>query len=196
MPDFLFLMESRLSAEQIAAIQQVNAAVADQGNLFLVGGALRNMLSGFPIRDLDFALEGNPAKVVRGIEKLPGVEVIDFDEDLREWHFVFPGDVPVSLGQCRSETYAKTGQHPDVRFAGIQEDLRRRDFSMNAIAISMAPASRGLVLDPTNGIGDIERREIRCISNYSLYDDPTRMIRLARFRTRLHFNVDPKTESQ
>jgi tRNA nucleotidyltransferase (CCA-adding enzyme) len=197
MPDLIFLMESRLAPEQLAAVQQVQAQAHQQGlNLFLVGGALRDMLGGQPIRDLDFATEGNPAKTVRALEKQPGVELLDYDEQRREAHLVFPGGVTVEIVQCRSERYEKTGQEPEVSFAPIHEDLRRRDFSMNAIGLSLNPASRGLVLDPNNGAGDIERHEIRAISNYVFVDDPVRMLRLVRFRARLHFGIDAKTESQ
>lgn len=197
MPDFIFLMESRLAPEQLTAAQSVQNWAVEQGqNVFLVGGALRDMLCGQPIRDLDFAVEGSPARIIRALEKQPGVEVIDHDEERREAHFVFPGAVTVEVAQCRSEQHARTGEEPQITFASIHEDLRRRDFSMNAIGLSLNPASRGLVLDPNNGVGDIERREIRAISNYVFVDDPVRMLRLVRFRTRLHFSVDPKTESQ
>ncbi len=197
MPDFLFLMESRLTPEQQAAVQKVQSLAAEQGvNVFLVGGALRDMLCGYPIGDLDFTVEGNALKFLRVVEKMPGVEVVEVDEEWREGRFVFPGDVPVEIAQCRTERYVKTGVPPEISFASIQEDLRRRDFSMNSIGLSLNPASRGLVLDPNNGIGDIERREIRVVHNYAIVDDPSRMLRLVRLRTRLHFNVDPKTESQ
>jgi tRNA nucleotidyltransferase/poly(A) polymerase len=197
MPDFLFLMESRLTPDEQAAVQRVLNLAAEQAlNVFLVGGALRDMLCGFPIRDLDFAVEGNAMKIIRAIEKLPGVEEVDVNTEWRAAQFIFPGEVPVEIAQCRSEHYLKASAPPVVGFAGIQEDLRRRDFSMNGIGLSLNPASRGLVLDPSNGIGDIERREIRAVHNYALADDPSRMLRLVRLRTRLHFSLDPKTESQ
>jgi len=197
MPDFLFLMESRLAPEQVAVVQRVQEAAAEQGvNAFLVGGALRDMLCGHPIRDLDFAVEGNAMRLVRALEKLAGVEVRELHEEPRTAELVFPGDVTVEVAQCRSERYEKPGAKPEINFAAIHEDLRRRDFSMNAIGLSLNPASRGLVLDPTNGAGDIERREIRTLHNYSFVDDPVRLLRLVRFRARLHFGVDPKALGQ
>lgn len=197
MPDFLFLMESRLAPEQVAVVQRVQDAAAEQGvNAFLVGGALRDMLCGHPIRDLDFAVEGNALRLVRALEKLPGVELWGLDEEQRAAELSFPGDVTVEVAQCRLERYNKPGAEPEIVFAAIHEDLRRRDFSMNAIGLSLNPASRGLVLDPNNGVGDIERREIRTLHNYSFVDDPVRLLRLVRFRARLHFTVDPKTLSQ
>lgn len=197
MPDFLFLMESRLTPEQLAVIQRLQDLAAQQGvNLFLVGGALRDMLCGHPIRDLDFAVEGNALRLARALEKLPGVVPREMDERRRSAELEFPGDVPVEVAQCRTEHYPKTGVEPEITPAGIHGDLRRRDFSLNAIGLSLNPASRGLVLDPNNGLGDIERHEIRGLHNYSFVDDPSRMLRLVRFRTRLRFTVDSKTDAQ
>ena len=197
MPDFLFLMESRLSPEQISVVQRMQSAAVDQTvNVFLVGGALRDVLCGQPIRDLDFAVEGNPLKMVRALEKAGSVDVHDVDEVRKIAQMTFPGDIRVEVSQCRTERYGKAGAEPEFALSAIYDDLRRRDFSMNAIGLSLNPASRGLVLDPTNGAGDIERREIRSLHNYTFVDDPARMLRLVRFRARYGFSVDPKTEQQ
>ncbi len=197
MPDFLFLMESRLAPEQVAVVQRLEHLAAERDlNLFLVGGALRDMLCGHPIRDLDFAVEGNALKLLRAVEKLPGVEVREMDRQRQSAELIFPGEVTVELAQCRSERYTKVGAEPKIAPGNIHMDLRRRDFSMNAIGLSLNRASRGLVLDPNNGVGDIERREIRSLHNYSFADDPTRLLRLVRFRSRLHFALDPKTATQ
>ena len=83
-----------------------------------------------------------------------------------------------------------------VRPATIHEDLRGRDFTINSIALSLNPASRGLLLDPNNGVGDLERKELRAVSNYTLYDDPIRLLRVLRFKVRLGFNIDERTKMQ
>jgi tRNA nucleotidyltransferase (CCA-adding enzyme) len=74
--------------------------------------------------------------------------------------------------------------------------LRGRDFTVNAIALSLGKASRGLLLDPANGLGDLSRKELRAINNYAFYDDPSRILRMIRFRTRLGFAIDERTQSQ
>ena len=79
--------------------------------------------------------------------------------------------------------------------ATIHEDLRCRDFTVNAIALSLNKASLGLPIDPTNGVGDIERKELRAIHNYSFYDDPARMLRLIRFKVRLGYAIDERTRA-
>src|SRR5262249_38480279 len=78
----------------------------------------------------------------------------------------------------------------------IQDDLRGRDFTCNAIALSLNKASRGLLLDPMNGLADIERHELRAISTYGFYDDPSRLLRLVRFRGRLAFTLEERTQMQ
>jgi tRNA nucleotidyltransferase/poly(A) polymerase len=83
-----------------------------------------------------------------------------------------------------------------VQPATIHEDLRGRDFTVNSIALSMSPASRGLLLDPNNGAGDLEHKELRAVTNYTLYDDPVRLLRLIRFRVRLGFTISERTKSQ
>ena len=73
---------------------------------------------------------------------------------------------------------------------------RGRDFTINSIALSLNPASRGLLLDPNNGVGDLERRELRAVSNYTLYDDPIRLLRMLRFKVRLGFTIEERTKMQ
>jgi tRNA nucleotidyltransferase/poly(A) polymerase len=96
----------------------------------------------------------------------------------------------------RHEKYARTGARPQVTPTSIQEDLRGRDFSINAIALSLNRASMGLLLDPTNGLADLHNRELRALSNYAFYNDPGRMLRLVRFRARFGFTVNERTQQQ
>ncbi len=97
---------------------------------------------------------------------------------------------------ARQEKFSKPGAKPVVRPATIHEDLRGRDFTINSIALSLNPASRGLLLDPNNGVGDLERKELRAVSNYTLYDDPVRLLRLLRFKVKLGFNIEERTKMQ
>ena len=155
MPDYMYLLESRLSAEQRAALVRIQElAAADQSNLYLVGGAVRDLISGMPIRDLDFTVEGNPTRIVRELEK-GGAQIISENESLRHAELVLTGDVDVSIAAAREDVYARPGTRPDIRFSTIMEDLKRRDFSINAIAISLNANSRGLLLDPTSGLADL-----------------------------------------
>jgi tRNA nucleotidyltransferase/poly(A) polymerase len=165
-------------------------------NLFLTGGAMRDMLAGFRIRDLDFVVEGNGLKLAKSVCDESGAKLLHADENRKCAELIFPSGVTAQIAMSRQEKYARTGAKPQVSPATIQEDLRGRDFTCNAIALSLNRASHGLLLDPMNGLADIERRELRAINAYGFYDDPTRLLRLERFRIRLGFAVEERTKMQ
>src|SRR5580693_2135137 len=196
MSDYMFKLESHLSTDQFRVVGQVQAVAAAAGvNLFLTGGAMRDMLGGFPVRDLDFTVEGNALKLAKTLTQKYDATIVSTDELRKSVEMRFPGSVRVELAMARSEKFAKSGARPQVTPATIHEDLRCRDFTVNAIALSLNKASLGLVIDPTNGMGDIERKELRTIHNYSFYDDPARMVRLIRLKARLGYAIDERTRA-
>jgi len=193
MPDYMFQLESRLSPEQRAAMLRVQELAAEiAANVYLVGGAVRDVISGMSIRDLDFTIEGNPTRIVRELEK-GGAKVMREDESLRCAELVLSGEVDASICAAREEVYARPGVKPETRFSTIMEDLRRRDFSVNAIAISLNANSRGLLLDPTNGLADLERHEIRALSIHSFTNQPVRLLRALRYEARMGFKMETRT---
>ena len=99
-----------------------------------------------------------------------------------------------SISAARDEVYARPGTKPEIRWSTIMEDLHRRDFSINAIAISLNPASRGLLLDPTNGLADLESREVRALSIHSFTNQPIRLMRAIRLCARMEFKLESRTE--
>ena len=194
MPDYMYLLESRLSPEQRAVLLRVQElARAQESNIYLSGGAVRDMISGMALRDLDFTIEGNPVRMVRELEK-GGARVVLEDEKLRHYELIFAGDVDGSLSAARDEHYPRPGAKPEIRWSSVMEDLRRRDFSINAVAISLNPASRGLLLDPTNGLADLERREIRVLSIHAFTNQPIRLLRAPRFCARMDFKMEARTQ--
>ncbi len=197
MSDYMFMLESHLSADQYRVVGQMRQLAADAGiNVFLTGGAMRDMLGGFPVRDLDFTIEGSAPKLAKVVEKKFGAVTVSTDELRKSVEMRFPGGVTAELGTAHTERFAKSGAKPQITAATIHDDLRCRDFTINAIALSLNKASLGLPIDPTNGIGDIERKEVRAIHNYSFYDDPARMLRLIRFKVRLGYALDERTRLQ
>jgi tRNA nucleotidyltransferase (CCA-adding enzyme) len=194
MPDYMYLLESRLSPEQRAALERVQELSRTQDmNVYLTGGAVRDLISGQPIRDLDFTVEGNPVKMVREMEK-GGARVPYESERLRHYEMLFAGDADGSISGARDDVYERPGTRPEIRFAGIMEDLRRRDFSINAIAISLNAQSRGLLLDPTNGLADLERQEVRALTIHSFTNQPTRLMRILRYCARMGFKMEARTQ--
>jgi tRNA nucleotidyltransferase (CCA-adding enzyme) len=197
MSDYMFMLESHLSADQFRVVGEIQALAGAAGaSLFLTGGALRDMLGGFPVRDLDFTVEGGGLKLARAAEQKYGAEVVSTDELRKSAELRFPSGVTAEIGTAHAERFPKSGSKPQVTSATIHEDLRTRDFTVNAIALSLNKASLGLLIDPTNGAGDIERKELRAIHNYSFYDDPARMLRMIRFKVRLGYTIDERTQMQ
>src|SRR6201998_1266244 len=194
MPDYMFLLESRLLPEQRAVMMRVQELSAALGfNVYLTGGTVRDLITGASLRDLDFTVEGNPTKIARELEK-GGAKVLHEDEKLRQIDLLFSGECEGSIAAARDDHYVRPGTRPDIRWSTIMEDLRRRDFSLNAIAISLNPASRGLLLDPTNGLSDIERGEIRALTIHSFTNQPVRLLRVLRFSARMGFKLEARTQ--
>lgn len=102
-------------------------------------------------------------------------------------------DFTLDLVTARRESYPRPGALPSVEPAGIDEDLHRRDFSINALALRLDGAERGALVDPTGGLADLQRRRIRVIHPRSFQDDATRMLRAVRYEARLGFSIDPDT---
>jgi tRNA nucleotidyltransferase (CCA-adding enzyme) len=194
MPDYMYLLESRLSPEQRAALVRVQElARAQDSNVYLTGGAVRDLISGMPIRDLDFTIEGNPQRIVRELEK-GGARILSEDERLRHYEIIFAGDADGSISGARDDVYERPGAKPEYRWSTVMEDLRRRDFSINAIAISLNAASRGLLLDPTNGLADLEKREVRALSIHAFTNQPVRLMRILRYSVRMDFKQESRTQ--
>ncbi|HTS63713.1 MAG TPA: hypothetical protein VMH28_16930 [Candidatus Acidoferrales bacterium] len=197
MSDYIYMLESHLSPDQNQVVGDVQTAAGAVGvNLFLTGGAMRDMLAGFRIRDLDFAVEGNALKVAKVLAEKHGARMLSTDDDRKTAELHFASGVTAQVAMSRQEKFARTGAKPQISPATIQEDLRGRDFTCNAIALSLNRASRGLLLDPMNGLADIERRELRAVTTYGFYDDPSRLLRLVRFQARLGFTVEERTQMQ
>jgi tRNA nucleotidyltransferase (CCA-adding enzyme) len=195
MPDYIYLLENRLSPAQQHALRQVRDAARDAGmTVFLAGGAVRDLTSGFPVRDLDFTVQGNALKLKKSLEKAGGKFWGDH-EPSRTLFFWFPGSVRVEVSSARREEYPKPGK-PVYHWAPILDDLRRRDFTANAMAISLNEGSWGLLLDPLNGFADIEARHLRLASNYGFIEDPSRMLRAVRFTARTGWEMDERTKTR
>ncbi|HEX4037126.1 MAG TPA: CCA tRNA nucleotidyltransferase [Acidobacteriaceae bacterium] len=193
MPDYIYLLENRLSPAQQNALGHVRDAAREAGmTVFLTGGAVRDLTSGFPVRDLDFSVQGNALKLRKSLEKAGGTFWGDH-EPSRTLFFWFPGSVRVEISTSRREEYPKPGK-PVYHWAPILEDLRRRDFTANAMAISLNEGSWGLLLDPLNGFADIETRHLRLASNYGFIEDPSRMIRAIRFAARTGWEMEERTK--
>ncbi len=196
MADYIYTLETRLSPDQMRAVNLVqDTARAHDMNVYVTGGTVRDLLTGFAVRDLDFTVEGNPQKLQKDLEK-HGVRVEHWDEDYRILRVLFAGNVRGAIDMAHTERFDKTGKPPVIAAAGISEDLRRRDFTVNAMALSLNPGSRGLFLDPTNGAADVELKLIRVLHNYAFLEDPSRLVRATRFQARWHWELEERTKAR
>jgi tRNA nucleotidyltransferase (CCA-adding enzyme) len=196
MADFIYLMETRLSPDQQKAVTLVtDVARAHEMNIFLTGGAVRDIISGFIIRDLDFSVQGNALKLQKDFEKA-GALTEATDETTRTLMLLLPGNVRAEVTSARSEKYDKPGKPPEITQGTIYDDMRRRDFTVNAMALSLNPGSRGLLTDPFNGVADIETKVLRVLHNYAFYEEPSRLIRATRLITRFHWTLEERTQAR
>ncbi len=196
MADFIYLMETRLSPDQQRALAQVTeVARAQQLNVYLTGGAVRDILSGFVIRDLDFSVQGNTLKLQKDFEKA-GAVIESVEEPTRTLHLLLNGNVRAEITSTRSEKYDKPGKPAEITPGTIHDDMRRRDFTVNAMALSLNPGSRGLLTDPFNGVADIEAKVLRILHNYAFFEEPSRLIRATRLSTRFHWTLEERTQAR
>jgi len=195
MSDYIYLLKNRLSIHQQNALEHIRAAAREAGmTVFLVGGAVRDLTSGSPVFDLDVTVQGNALKLKKTLEKAGG-KLWGEHEPSRTLFFRFPVGVTVEISSARREEYPKPGK-PVYHWDTILEDLRRRDFTANAMALSLNEHSYGLLMDPLNGVADIEARQLRLVSNYGFIEDPSRLLRATRLVARLGWELDERTRAR
>ena len=160
--------------------------------IYLVGGAIRDLLMGEPVADLDITVENDASTVAHELAARLSGRVV-----ARSQFGTFKVDMAgesVDVVTSRRETYRKPGALPTVSPSTVDDDLQRRDFTINAIALRLAPEPV-VVLDPCGGQDDIRSRIIRVIHDRSFRDDATRMLRAVRYEQRLGFSLSHDTEA-
>lgn len=195
MADYIYLLENRLSLAQRQTLTAIRDLVRPMGlTLFLTGGAVRDLTGGASVRDLDVTIQGNALKLRKEVEKAGGFIVGEF-EPAQALYAVFPGGVRVEISSAHSVTFPKPGK-PVYVPSSILDDLRHRDFTANAMAISLNDGSYGLLMDPLNGVADIENRQLRLVSNYGFIEEPSRLVRAARLISRLSWRMEERTQAR
>lgn len=177
---------ARLPPTTCSAVESIVAAA--EGAVYAVGGSVRDLLLRRPIVDADLVIEGDAPTIVR--RALPRAKVtlhVRF-----RTASVAIGGIRIDVATSRTETYDCPGALPRITPAPIDEDLRRRDLSVNAMALRLSGGAA--LLDPAGGARDITERRIRVLHEASFRDDPTRIFRALRYAARLDFEVDPRTE--
>ena len=202
-------LESFLTAESMAVVRLVKAEAERLDlPLYIVGGSVRDLLLSRLIKDLDFTVEGDAAILAEALLRKYAGRVVfhrrfgtatwTLDEStFKRVNIPLPGpsEFPpfLDLISARSETYSQPGALPAVQRSTIGDDLRRRDFSINAMALRLDGTHYGELVDPLGGQADLERGQIRVLHDRSFIDDPTRMLRAVRYAGRYEFEIEPKT---
>ncbi len=182
-------LAAALSTEQREVYNAIRA-YADHRNVavYLVGGAVRDWLMGRPAGDLDFTVEVDAIDFARGLMEVHGGQVTAH-ERFRTATWLWVGH-HTDFTTSRSETYPRPAMLPVVTPAPIERDLYRRDFSINAMALRLR---NDVLVDLHDGQGDLSRKEIRALHARSFTDDPTRILRAARYAARFGFSVESAT---
>jgi tRNA nucleotidyltransferase (CCA-adding enzyme) len=180
-------IESDLRAAVAAAIPELDRLrdAADGAPVYLVGGAVRDLLLGRPRADVDVVVEGDAAEVAR---RLGGAAV---EHERFATAKAQLGDRELDLASARAETYAAPGALPEVKPARLEDDLARRDFTINAMAVPLQGEPQ--LIDPYGGRSDLDGGLLRVLHDRSFVDDPTRALRAARYAARFGFEPEPHT---
>jgi tRNA nucleotidyltransferase (CCA-adding enzyme) len=186
-------LAERLPPETLALLRRAGGLAERAGmHAYLVGGVVRDALLGRPLRDVDVVVEGDAAVLASALVQDLGGRVRAHPA-FGTAEVTLHGGARLDVATARTEHYARPGALPRVTPAGLAEDLFRRDFTINAMAVSLDGGRFGELLDPFGGRGDLRRRRIRVLHARSFLDDPTRAFRAVRFAARLDFTLAEET---
>jgi tRNA nucleotidyltransferase (CCA-adding enzyme) len=160
---------------------------------YLVGGAVRDLLREQTPTDVDIAIEGDARSIARAVADRLGGQAREFERFGTADVKMADGDT-YNFATTREEVYDAPGALPRVKPASLSEDLRRRDFTVNTMALGLTGDDLGHLYDPFEGKADLDARQIRVLHDRSFLDDPTRLLRGVRYATRLGFAFEPETE--
>lgn len=190
--DLAGMMARYLPAGALTLVDQVTkAANKKRKRVYLVGGVVRDLILQRPCLDIDLVLEGDAIDLGKTLDRGEGkltVHPAFGTATLKGEGFT------LDLVTARRETYPRPGALPEVTPGTLNEDLFRRDFTINAMAIALTGPQRGTLVDPWGGMADIEARLVRVLHDKSFVDDATRILRALRYEQRLGFKLENSTE--
>ncbi len=183
----------RLPDRVVGLLREIGQLGDERGcQVYVVGGVVRDLLLGHITLDLDLTVEGDGIAFARLVADRYGAGLAVF-ERFATARLTFPDGLKMDIATTRRESYAQPAVLPTVQPASIEEDLYRRDFTINAIAMQLNPGQFGHLLDAYGGQRDLRARTIRVLHVGSFQDDPTRIFRAIRFEQRYGFRLEPTT---
>jgi tRNA nucleotidyltransferase (CCA-adding enzyme) len=190
--DLLDKLIKRIPVELSSLIRDIaSQAVQQHLNIYLVGGIVRDLILDRPNHDIDLVLEGEAIKFVQGLHPDKSLSAV-FHSRFGTVKFKFK-NFHIDIASARREVYSKPGALPDVTLGTIEQDLFRRDFTINSMAVLISFDNHTELIDPFAGLADLESGVIRILHDNSFKDDATRMFRAIRYEQRLNFSMESNT---
>ncbi|MFA5059914.1 MAG: CCA tRNA nucleotidyltransferase [Candidatus Omnitrophota bacterium] len=184
----------KLPKKILTLIKEIGFEAKSRGVVaYLVGGFVRDLILERENLDLDIVVEGDGISFAKAFARKKNADITVYGK-FGTATIVLPSGKNIDFATARKETYWHSGALPDVEPSVIYDDLFRRDFSINAIAMAINPGQFGKVVDYFNGLRDIAKKKIRVLHEKSFQDDPTRILRAIRFEQRLDFQLEKQTE--
>ncbi len=188
-------IEAAMPGRVILLVREAGVKSGDLGyRAYIVGGTVRDIILGKKHVDVDMTIEGDAIKLGKAIAKDSDAAMTAY-KGFGTCTLVFKDGSKIDLATARSETYKRPGAMPATKPGTLREDLKRRDFTINAMAASVMSKDFGEVYDLFNGVGDLKSGLIRIMHSKSFVDDPTRILRARRFAARFGFKIEPKTDA-
>lgn len=190
-----YLPEAKIEAlKAIPGADRLLDALAEKPGVYLVGGAVRDLMLGFAQFDFDLVVEGDAAEVADHLAAVVGGSTRKHPRFGTATFYSEDGQLSVDIATARTETYSKPGALPDVEPADLERDLVRRDFTVNAMAMAIWRDRLGEIHEFPDATSDLAARVLRVTHDRSFIDDPTRLLRMLRYGARLGFSAEPHTE--
>lgn len=194
LPNIAPLLEKHLGNKTIGLLLLIGQEAERYGaKVYLVGGLVRDILVGYPNVDIDLVVEPEAIPIAKIVAKLLGAECVDYPK-FGTATLTLPSGDQIDFATARTEFYAMPAAMPDVEYATIRQDLYRRDFTINTLAVPLSSSLFGNLLDFYGGRDDLQAGLVRVLYNLSFVEDPTRIIRAVRFEQRYGYALEEQTE--
>ena len=180
--------------EEDCQLLELVAGVSGMERVYLVGGAVRDLLLGHDNPDIDLVVEGSAIDLARRLTEVLAGAQLQIHEAVGTARIHLTGDRHLDVASARTEYYARPGAVPDIAFSSLKQDLARRDFTINCLAIQLSPPPFGQLLDFFDALQDLDDKQLRVLHNLSFVEDPSRVLRAVRFESQLGFRLEPGSE--
>ena len=187
-------MEDQLPEDVFTLLKQISETASHlNASVYLIGGIVRDIILQKPNDDIDIVVEGDGIAFAKSLQQYYGGEVREHGSfGTATW--THPSNFVIDITSSRLEYYERPASLPNVELSTLEEDLHRRDFTINAMALRLNEESFGDLIDPFGGREDLKDRKIKVLHNISFIEDPTRIFRAIRFEERFQFRMDEQTE--